>query len=602
MLLWHNYCYYCGVKGGVNMKTTKISIKFYFQSYKDDNNKHKLNLRVSEGREFRKYIVTPFKLNKSLWDPKNEMVSTKHSEHSIINTGLLEYKRKIDIAQAKYQANVFTAEMVFNYLSGKTDAKSLDNYVESHYKNTFDKTKYNNTKDRLRFFKQVLNIKKPLLFDDVTLPLIKKYQRLQQKRIKEQEISATTASAYVSNVMSICNEAFTEGAIQEEIKIPSKYIKFEKLHTGENYSNTTKELFEAIEGLHTMQRWEAVGQWLLMFGMRGIYQADIPSICEGILMEDSGSDKSMPFVEITKNKLNNWYNATLWLDHRRRKRGNMPMFIKLNRSLIALIEKLKYSYMYTHTDYQIGNKYIVSDVNDRVSIMHYDVAEHPKEHHSLWRNRQKLLKKIHPELVRFKDARKTFFQLAEQVDNTLTAKQLCGQTIDSLASNFYSNYKNKGIVEKIDALHDEVLREFKFSELVSRLVKKFHELVETTQAPKWLLKQSAVFQEGKEWRVLVGFVDRKPQYQTIDKKYKRFLNDESIKDGYWADFDGNNEKQDDETLKILWVKIDNTKKDEIKQLENSAQLEELQLKLKQYENEQEYLKCAEVKKQIEELV
>tara|TARA_B110000483_G_C18001971_1_gene467653 strand:- start:47 stop:856 length:810 start_codon:yes stop_codon:yes gene_type:complete len=269
---------------------------------------------------------------------------------------------------------------------------------------------------------------------------------------------------------------------------------------------------------------------------------------------------------------------------------------------MVLIEKLKYSYMYTHADYQIGNKYIVSDVNDRVSIMHYDVAEHPKEHHSLWRNRQKLLKNIHPELVRFKDARKTFFQLAEQVDNTLTAKQLCGQTIDSLASNFYSNYKNKGIVEKIDALHDEVLREFKFSELVSRLVKKFHELVETTQAPKWLLKQSAVFQEGKEWRVLVGFVDRKPQYQTIDKKYKRFLNDESIKDGYWADFDGNNEKQDVEKLKIIWAKMAHTNKDEIKQLDNSARVEELQSKLKQYENEQEYLKCAEVMKQIKELV
>ena len=580
----------------------KISIRIGANWRTEKDGTNVLAIRVREGRDFYKVFYTSIRVYKKNWDSKKELCTSKHKHYEIINEGLISYKDKINKAVAKYQSGKFTVEMAYNYISGKTDAKSLDNYVESHYKNTFDKTKYNNTKDRLRFFKQVLNIKKPLLFDDVTLPLIKKYQRLQQKRIKEQEISATTASAYVSNVMSICNEAFTEGAIQEEIKIPSKYIKFEKLHTGENYSNTTKELFEAIEGLHTMQRWEAVGQWLLMFGMRGIYQADIPSICEGILMEDSGSDKNMPFVEITKNKLNNWYNATLWLDHRRRKRGNMPMFIKLNRSLIALIEKLKYSYMYTHTDYQIGNKYIVSDVNDRVSIMHYDVAEHPKEHHSLWRNRQKLLKNIHPELVRFKDARKTFFQLAEQVDNTLTAKQLCGQTIDSLASNFYSNYKNKGIVEKIDALHDEVLREFKFSELVSRLVKKFHELVETTQAPKWLLKQSAVFQEGKEWRVLVGFVDRKPQYQTIDKKYKRFLNDESIKDGYWADLDGNNINQDDKTLENLFVKMDLTKKVEIKQLENSAQLEELQLKLKQYENEQEYLKCAEVKKQIEELV
>ena len=87
-----------------------------------------------------------------------------------------------------------------------------------------------------------------------------------------------------------------------------------------------------------------------------------------------------------------------------------------------------------------------------------------------------------------------------------------------------------------------------------------------------MLKQSAVFQEGKEWRVLVGFVDRKPQYQTIDKKYKRFLNDESIKDGYWADLDDNNENQDDKTLENLFVKMDLTMKVEIKQLENSAQL------------------------------
>ena len=75
---------------------------------------------------------------------------------------------------------------------------------------------------------------------------------------------------------------------------------------------------------------------------------------------------------------------------------------------MLLIEKLKYSYMYTHADYKIGGKYIVSDVNDRVSIVKYDIAEYPKKHHSLWRNRGKLLKQIHPELVRFKDARNSF--------------------------------------------------------------------------------------------------------------------------------------------------------------------------------------------------
>ena len=276
------------------MKTTKISIKFYFQSYKDSKGCNTLNLRVSEGREYRKYIVTPFKLKKALWDAKNEMVSTKHTEHDIINTGLLEYKRKIDIAQAKYQAKSFTAEMVFNYISGKADAKSLDNYVESHYKSTFDKTKYNDTKNCLRFFKLALNIKKPLLFTDITLPLIKKYQRIQEKKVKAQEISSVTAKKYVSGVKSICNEAYTEGAISEEIKIPKKYTQFKKVYTGANNSNTKTELSSAIDNCHTMQRWEAVATWLLMFGMRGIYQADIPVIGEGILMQNQ--EEAQPAV------------------------------------------------------------------------------------------------------------------------------------------------------------------------------------------------------------------------------------------------------------------------------------------------------------------
>jgi len=600
----------------------KISIGFKFKGNKLDNSTYALGIRVREGAYYDKLFLIQMWGNKAFWDAKKRCFKDKQPHYQTLNKGLLKWQKKIDEATAKSQANEFTAEMVYNYISGRTDAKTLDNYVETHYKNTFDKTKYNNTKGRLRFFKQALNIKNPLLFTDITLPLIKKYQRIQQKRIKEQEISATTASAYVTNVMSICNEAYTEGAISEEINIPKKYTKFEKLYTGENNSNTTRELRTAIDNCHTMQRWEAVATWLLMFGMRGIYQADIPVIGEGILMEDSGSDKMMPFKKVTANKRSNWTNATLWLDHRRRKKGDMPMFIKLNRSLMLLIEKLKYSYMYTHADYKIGGKYIVSDVNDRVSIVKYDIAEYPKKHHSLWRNRGKLLKQIHPELVRFKDARKTFFQLAEQIDNTLTAKQLCGQTVDSLASNFYSNYKNKGIVEKIDKLHDKVLREFNFNGLVTELIKKYHELVDTTQAPKWLLKQSAVIQEGKEWRVLVGFVNRKPQFQTIDKKYKRFLDDDSIKEGYWSDIEEEKplhniidrigkltySKQMSEIdgaekkLAKLLSKVDNAKKKEIEQLEVGAKREELQIELDTALKKEDYKKCAKLRDDIEALV
>jgi hypothetical protein len=582
------------------MATKKISVRIGTHSRTEKDGKKKLLIRVREGREYYKVFYLPINVNSKHWDSEKEMCTTKHKHYDIINEGLVKYKDKINKAVAKYQSGVFTVEMAYNYISGKTDAKSLDNYVETHYKNTFSVTKYNNTKSRLRFFKQSLNIKKDLLFGDITKKLIKKYQRLQQEKINAKMISPTTASAYVSTVMSICEEAYTEGDINEEITIPEKYRKFEKVFTGENYSNTSTELFQAIENCHTIQRWEAVAQWLLMFGMRGLYQADIPMISEDILMEDTGSEKMMPFKNVTENKLSNWTDMSLWLDHRRRKKGHMPMFIKLNRPLLLLIEKLKYSYMFTHVDYKIGDKHIVSDVNDRVSIMNYDITKFPTAHKSLWRNRQKLLKTIHPELIRFKDARKTFFQLAEQLDNTLTAKQLCGQTVDALASNFYSNYKNKGIVEKMDALHDKVLREFKFSEIVTKLIKKFHELVEVGKAPKWMLKQSAVIQEGKDWKVLVGFEDRKPKYEKIPTKYKRFLNDQSIKDGYWV-FDDIKKANTNKAQEIL-RKAKEERAKEVEQLETSATKEELQLQLDTLVKQEKYEDCARIKKQIDALV
>ena len=113
--------YIGGVKGGVNMKNIKISVKFYFQSYTDEGNKNKLNIRVSEGRDYRKYIVTPFKLDKSLWNAKNEIVSNEHVEYETVNEGLLTYKKKRDEAIAKYQSGKFTADMVFDFMSGKQD-------------------------------------------------------------------------------------------------------------------------------------------------------------------------------------------------------------------------------------------------------------------------------------------------------------------------------------------------------------------------------------------------------------------------------------------------------------------------------------------------
>ena len=163
------------------MPTKKLLINFLPHPYEGKDKKIRLFIRLNEGRENRYAFNTGIRIFKKFWDSANSKVTDKHPQYKQVNLGIVEWSKKILEIQSKYDSKQnYRFEDALNELTGRADAKSLDNYVESHYKNTFDKTKYNNTKDRLRFFKQALNIKKQLLFEDIDISLIKKYQRLQQ--------------------------------------------------------------------------------------------------------------------------------------------------------------------------------------------------------------------------------------------------------------------------------------------------------------------------------------------------------------------------------------------------------------------------------------
>jgi len=47
--------------------------------------------------------------------------------------------------------------------------------------------------------------------------------------------------------------------------------------------------------------------------------------------------------------------------------------------------------MFTHADKKIDGKYIVTDINNRLNILNYNIEDNYNQHKNLWRNRQKLL-------------------------------------------------------------------------------------------------------------------------------------------------------------------------------------------------------------------
>ena len=582
------------------LKNKKLTVRFYFKSSARKDEKQALFIRVRLGREYESKLTTGISGFKAKWDANLDLFTNDHPEHETLNSGLLEWKKRIGEAIAKFEvrnpSKPFNFYMACDHISGKTDATSLENYVESYYKENYNSADYENYRDRLRYFKAVLGIKSDLMFDDVNNALFGKFKRIADRNIKEGKKSAKTYSAYLQAVLSICNEAYLNRHIHEEVTISSKNKRFRNIDYGENPSNSTKEILEAIDSTHTIQRWEAIAQWVLMFGMRGFYPADVVKMAEKDLYKHGHNGKRMPYVKVDKNLLSDWSTANFYLDFRRSK-TSLPMFIKLNRSVIELIEKLKYSYMYTHANYQIDGEYIVNSINDRLTILSYNITDNYKEHKSLWRNRQKLLAMFSENVRTFKTPRKTYYQLADDLSDELTAKKLVGQTTDSLSKNFYSKYNTEVQVEKLDKVHDEVLREFRFSEVVSKLISKFYELVNSGSAPAWLLKQSAVHKDGNDWKVFTGMVNRKPQWATIPKKFRRFFDDKSMDEDYWDDLTGSTEVSIDSVRKTI-AKVQEMAQ---QRLENERKIEELKVELKELVASEEYVKCAEVKANIEAL-
>lgn len=554
------------------------------------------------GRASRFSMPTGITLKKRFWDSKNELVKTTNANAKIYNKKVVELKKLRAEAIAKFQASTedkpFGFLSVCNHMQGKQDVTSLDTYVDTYIQTSTDKATYTNTKQRLNAFKLILNIKGDLYFDDINNVLFTKYRKIVNKKIKDKERSTTTYRAYLQTILSICKEAYDNEHVEKEVKISKKNKKFKNVDYGENPSNSTKEVADAIDNATTLQRWEAIAQWLLMFGMRGFYPADIVKMNEGQLYKNAFNGKRVPFVKVEENRRKDWVENNLWLDFRRSKSA-MPMFIKLTPSLLQLIEKLKYSYMVTHTDYQIDNKYVVADVNKRLTILDYDVLNYA-EHKSLWRNRQKLLP-LFSELRRFKDARKTFYQIADDLTDEITAKKLVGQTTDALSKNFYAKYNTEQQVKKIDNAHRSVLLEFKFDKLVLMLMKKFTELVESDSTmPNWLLKQSAVLKEGNNWRVLTGIKDRKPIFETIPTKYKRFLDDRSTDENYWV-----LENEQDAIKKAVadnLRKVKEVAQTDIEKIANEVEKGDLERKLKKVVANENYEEAAKLRDKIKELV
>ena len=513
-----------------------MEVSFIFQSRKLADNRSNLQVQISDGRGSQKQISTGIKLHKGHWDRKHSRLKAAHDQFEALNLQISEWEERMYNAKRLYEAKRINFLGAIDTIKGVIEGGSVDAFLNSYIKEVDTDVTYQSKVNHLNGFKKYAKIKGELKFEDVDNMLIAKMHKEFKRLIREGMISERTYNSYLGTVLGLIEGARINGLTNHIPKIEKKYLKI-AIPFKKNERNSPEQILKAIESVDTIEKWQSCGLWLLMFSLRGLYPADIIRIGEGRIRGDKDPEKNLA------RSLRNWDKKELWLDLPRSKSGE-PMFIKIFPEVLYLIERLKYSFIYTHAGSQIGGVDIVPDLTDRIAIFKYDSQENSNAHKQLWKTRQNKFAKMDIPEVQFKRARKSFENYTNEITdgNTTVIKKLQGRRIDGVLDASYSNYKSKKWIEKLDDVHELVYREFGADKLIGELISRLDSLIGENKCPKWVMKRSAVHKSDNELRVLVAVDTYKGKIKisdwvTIDKKYHKYFNDPSMEVNYWEDFE-----------------------------------------------------------------
>ena len=532
-----------------------MKVSLYLRNRENSKGLSPVYFKVSNGRGDQSKTPTQLTVNKRYW--KSGQVSTKHSNAALLNTELRNLRNKGEEAETKWSVGQLSnTREVIAFLQGKQDNHSLDTFLHTTLKDSIKRGDYNNKRWQLSGFKKVLDHKGDLMFSDITPNYLAKYRNICQTLVRKKEMKPETLTSYGRYTVGILVEAKRRGVITEMPNLDTAYyFKFGKSKT-EVPSHTWQELIHTIGKADTLEKWQSCALWLLMFGLRGINNADVSRISDGLLVE---------LVEVRgKEKLVSVENKDLmrevYLDYSRSKNSN-AMIIQLFPPVLTLLKYLKNSAVYTYIDKKLPNgKGIIRGMEDRTNVFEYEKTENEEFHSQLWATRQDKFKLMSDDKIQFSNARNSFYQVGEGLGMAHNdIEKLIGHSV-GVSTDSYSNLSKPKTIRRLSKQHREILEEFNYPQLINRLIKKLYELCANEKAPKWVLASAMV---GKNTMLTIdidefGSVrENTPKPVKIEPKYlKYFTNTKEI------EFDSYDD--DKERLQLVYDDIKKEVKSDLK--------------------------------------
>ena len=489
-----------------------MTLKFFLGRVKTDGTAP-LRIRLKDGKKDAKITCPGLFVSPKDWDKNFNMVNPKAAGADALNYEIKKYQIKTQEVKQKYLLGQIDFELAKRMLSGSENLKSIREFVLMVCKRDKSAETIRNYLNTVGNFSHHTGILEPL-FTDITF----NNMMIVKNGVITKGGSAATYNKYLRDLKAICNyakrtkyvfhdfEFDKEWRAKEDITLKVKTITPEVIYQSINQikieSNHRSAKLKAFNEL------EAIGLWLLMFSMRGMYPADITSLtshsldynfASRIKHEQSGKGSEISLLG----------NAHIYRHYRHKTGFPMKILITMPpiRHLVGILRFLlaashpNYSFLKpeeaTNPNYKDRLKGKTPEEVDFLRLFIFDKKKNPKVFTTVWGTYSNALSRVG--MPSFKVARKTFSTTARRIRiDEGYVRTMLGQKDKSISISYF-DYDDPQLFGQLCAAHLNVLRAYDTINLYNTWLRKIDEIF----GSKWC--ESDVFIKGNPDYIFSAF-------------------------------------------------------------------------------------------------
>lgn len=414
--------------------------------------------------------TTSLKVKPSDWNPRNNQVKGTALDSIIVNRKLTEITNNMNLAWSLFESGSYTWDELCVKLGGgsATSNENLQGFLETVLKAKYDnKNSYKTYEGVVQAVLKEAGTDKVLL-GELTNEFIDKCVQGWKKRL-----SPTSVRTYLTHLGKIKNLAYQKGLISEPFIRRDEW----KVKRGSSIKIVetvkTEDFLEAIPNAKNIYDIQALYFYLLMFSLRGFYQADLVTMHQ---YETNVNEPDLPDGSILLDSKKRRY-----IKHRRSKSGEL-MEIRMDvEPIFSLMYTIRDTIKITHSqkiNKRTGEPFkkgadVYSPNELEGWFFKYDI-NNTTVHKNVWDVYQKSIRRLLGKP--FKTARKTFesYALKLAISQDIRYK-LLGHANPTIKVH-YQDWEWDELKQQVDEAHQLVLKEYRVEEIYKAIDNKSREL------------------------------------------------------------------------------------------------------------------------------